>query len=43
MSKRTVSAEITNIWNIADIPCVCDEEALSEMFWDEEKSGWVLL
>ena len=31
------------IWGMQDVLRVCDEDALSEMFWDEGKDGWVLL
>ena len=40
---RAEFAEMKVIWGMKDVLRVCDEEALSEMFWDEEKSGWVLL
>ena len=40
---RAKFAEMKVIWGMKDVLRVCDEEALSEMFWDEEKSGWVLL
>lgn len=31
------------IWNMKDVLCICDDETLSEMFWDDAKDGWVLL
>ena len=40
---RAEFAEMKVIWGMKDVLCVCDEADLSEMFWDEEKSGWVLL
>ena len=40
---RAEFAEMKVIWGMKDVLCVCDEADLSEMFWDEEMSGWVLL
>ena len=40
---RAEFAEMKVIWGMKDVLRVCDEADLSEMFWDEGKSGWVLL
>ena len=40
---RAEFARMKVIWGMEDVLRVCDEEALSEMFWDEKKNGWVLL
>ena len=40
---RAEFAQMPVIWGMQDVLRVCDEDALSEMFWDEGKDGWVLL
>ena len=40
---REEFAEMDVIWNMQDVLRVCDEEGLSEMFFDEKRNGWVLL
>ena len=40
---RTEFAEMDVIWGMKDVLRTCDDETLSEMFWDESKDGWVLL
>ena len=40
---REEFAQMPVIWGMQDVLRVCDEDTLSEMFWDEEKNGWVLL
>ena len=40
---RAEFAEMDVIWNMKDVLRICDDETLSEMFWDEAKDGWVLL
>ena len=40
---RAEFAQMPVIWGMQDVLRVCDENALSEMFWDEGKDGWVLL
>ena len=40
---RAEFAEMDVIWNMKDVLRICDDETLSEMFWDDAKDGWVLL
>ena len=40
---RAEFARMKVIWGMEDVLRVCDEDAFSEMFWDQEKNGWVLL
>ena len=40
---REEFAQMSVIWGMKDVLRVCDEDTLSEMFWDEEKDGWCLL
>ena len=40
--NRKEFAKMNVIWNMQDVLRVCDEEDLSEMFWDEARNGWVL-
>ena len=40
---RAEFVQMPVIWGMQDVLRVCDEDALSEMFWDEGKDGWVLL
>lgn len=40
---RAEFAEMDVIWNMKDVLRICDDETLSEMFWDDTKDGWVLL
>ena len=39
---REEFAAMPVIWGMQDVLRVCDEDTLSEMFWDESKNGWVL-
>ena len=41
--SRAEFAEMDVIWGMKDVLRICDDETLSEMFWDEAKDGWVLL
>ena len=41
--SRAEFAEMDVIWGVKDVLRTCDDETLSEMFWDESKDGWVLL
>ena len=41
--SRAEFAEMDVIWNMKDVLRICDDETLSEMFWDDAKDGWVLL
>ncbi len=40
---RAEFAEMDVIWNMKDVLRICDDETLSEMFWDDATDGWVLL
>ena len=40
---RAEFAEMDVIWNMKDVLRICDDETLSEMFWEDAKDGWVLL
>lgn len=42
VSRREFS-EMPVIWGMKEVLRVCDEDTLSEMFWDESRNGWVLL
>lgn len=41
--SRQEFAQMEVIWGMKDVLRICDEEDLSEMFWDDAKDGWVLL
>ena len=40
---RAEFAQMPVIWGMQDVLRICDEDTLSEMFWDEGQDGWVLL
>ena len=41
--EREEFAKLNTIWGMKDVLRVCDEAEYSEMFYSEEKEGWVLL
>ena len=41
--EREEFAKTNTIWGMKDVLRVCDEAEYSEMFYSEEKEGWVLL
>ena len=41
--ERAEFAEMDVIWGMKDVLRICDEESLSEMFWDDAEGRWVLL
>ena len=41
--EREEFAKTNTIWGMNDVLRVCDEAKYSEMFYSEEKEGWVLL
>lgn len=41
--EREEFAKLDLIWGMHEVLRVCDEAAYSEMFYSEEKEGWVLL
>lgn len=41
--ERAEFAEMNVIWGMKDVLRICDEENLSEMFWDDALGRWVLL
>ena len=40
---RKEFAEMPVIWGMKEVLRVCEEDTLSEMFWDKGKKGWILL
>ena len=41
--EREEFAKLDTIWGMHDVMRICDEATYSEMFYSEEKEGWVLL
>lgn len=41
--EREEFAKLDTIWGMHDVLRICDEATYSEMFYSEEKEGWVLL
>ena len=41
--ERSEFARMNVIWNMKDVLRICDGEDFSELYWDDARSGWVLL